>query len=430
MKPKKDWSTFRKVKISIVFSIIFLSAGMTVNNLLAMLKKEPKKVEKIQAFTTVKVQKVVRKNYREQIKGYGTVEPILDTTVSAEVAGVIKWISPRLRRGEIFAATDKPQKLLEINDDDLQQQYISAKSNLEKAQAAVKALEIEFQGTESLLKNAEKEWQTSSRELQRLNKLIQERGISPSDLDRQIMQTSQTEKEVLRLSWQYKSQINSRKRVRADVTLAKAQLQQIKNDLRKTKIYAPYAGYITNVHVNYGARVTPGMALLRIVNIDKVAVAISLSASRYGQINIGSQVEIAINGSQSRKGKIVRILPDIDAQTRTFQVFVEINYQQKIVPTGIFAVCKVEGKLYQDMFVIPRTAVIDGFVFIARKLPEHKNKGIVEKRPLTIEASTSEYILASAGLQEGDEVIITNVEEISEGSHVGIFSGYQTSKQR
>lgn len=427
---KKNKSTFRKVKISVVFGLLFLGAGIAANNLLALLKKEPQKVDRIQTFTTVKVKKMLRENYREKIKGYGTVEPILETTISAQVEGVITWISPRLRRGQVFTIKNKPQKLLQIDDRDLQQQFISAKANLQKAQAAVKALEIETFGTESLLKNAQREWQTSQRELQRLNKLIKERGISPSELDRQMMQTSQSEKEVLRLNWQYKSQINNRERVHADVALAQAQLQQVKNDLRKTIIYAPFSGYITDVHVNYGTRVTPGMALLRIVNTDKVAVAISVPASRYGQIKMGSHADIAINNTRTWQGKVMRILPDVDTQTRTFQVFVEIDYQQMIIPSGIFAVCYVQGQVFENVFVVPRTAVIDDFVFVARRLPEHNNKAKVEKKHLNIEASTSEYILASDGLEPGDEIIITNVEEISEGSHIGIFSGYETSKQR
>ncbi|BBM85500.1 efflux RND transporter periplasmic adaptor subunit [Candidatus Uabimicrobium amorphum] len=426
----KNKATFRKVKISIVFCALFLIAGITANNLLALLKKEPEKVEKIQAFTTVKVQEMLRENYREKIKGYGTVEPILETTISAQVSGVVTWISPRLRRGQVFNVQGKPQKLLQIDDRDLRQQFISAQANLQKAQAAVKALEIETYGTESLLNNAKKEWQTSKRELKRLNKLIKERGISPSELDRQVLQTSQSEKEVLRLDWQYKSQLNSRERVLADVALAKAQLQQVKNDLRRTTIYTPFSGYITDVHVNYGTRVTPGTPLLRIVNTDKVAVAISVAASRYGQIQMGATTDISLNSGRTWRGKVIRILPDVDTQTRTFQVFAEIDYQQMIIPSGIFAVCYVEGLIFENVFVVPRTAVIDDFVFVARRLTKYKNKAKVEKRRLSIRASTSEYMIVDDGLKNGDEIIITNVEEISEGSNVGIFSGYETSKQR
>jgi Cu(I)/Ag(I) efflux system membrane fusion protein len=104
-------------------------------------------------------------------------------------------------------------------------------------------------------------------------------------------------------------------------------------------ISAPIGGVIAELGAREGLAVTLGMPLFRINGLSTVWVNAQVLESQAELVRPGNPVEVraAALGSESIRGKVGAVLPDIDPVTRTLRVRIELpNPGYKLVP-GMFA---------------------------------------------------------------------------------------------
>lgn len=113
---------------------------------------------------------------------------------------------------------------------------------------------------------------------------------------------------------------------KANVRLAKIELQKAQLDLSNTKINAQIDGYIADRSVESGSWVDQGTALYKIVNIDSLTVTLLASEHEINQLNIGQAIMVWPETSPERKvqSTIKRIGVEADPNTFAYPIDVEI----------------------------------------------------------------------------------------------------------
>jgi Cu(I)/Ag(I) efflux system membrane fusion protein len=124
--------------------------------------------------------------------------------------------------------------------------------------------------------------------------------------------------------------------------LPESSIRKLEGDRKttvSTTIYSPADGVVAELGVRDGASFTSGAPLFRINSLRKVWAIAQIPEAQVGEVAPGSAVKVRATAwpGQEFSGRVVAILPDVDATTRTLPVRVEIdNPKSQLVP-GMFA---------------------------------------------------------------------------------------------
>ena len=417
---------FRRVLISSVLIIGVLCGTILVYLFLLSLREEPRKREMLQSSITVHVQVVCRQNFREHFSGYGSARAFKYADVTPEVSGIVQWISPELEAGNYVK---EGTELVKLDDFDYRETFEIAATNLAKTKINLKGIHVDLINLKQQLKIASQSKETSERELVRIRNLPE--SSSPSVVDNQFLQTAALYRDVLGLEAQIEAKENMLALTQAEVKAAEINLKTARKNLERTVIKAPYSGYIKAREVQMGTHVGPryikmalgpGSVLFELVDLSRVEVAITLGVSHFHEVKAGAQVELSFReeGPVVWKGQVLRIDPTVDSRNRTFQVFCEINMHKGLPPVlpGAFVLGSIEGPLHKNVFVIPRMAFDLGRIFIARPLQQASNQAVVEAITPEVVRVLSDVVVVKSGIKAGDQVIVTNLNEIAPGSKI------------
>ena len=195
---------------------------------------------------------------------------------------------------------------------------------------------------------------------------------------------------------------------------------QIKAQMSKTIIRAPFSGTIDEVYVEKGEVVAPSQqGLMRIVNLGNMYVSTLVPETYIGKLKIGTQVEVYLASlGKTYKGKVRQIGYFINPNNRSFSIEVSVPNPENLLRPNQVAQLKVIDYVKNNAIVVPTNVIQeDGnknkFVFV---VTNSKSKtGIAKKVIVTLGRSSENATEITTGLN-GDEIIVTEgMNTISEG---------------
>ncbi len=418
------------LRILVSFSLFvgLIAAGYAGMRVLASLKKPPARGGQSVPRLIVEVQPLRRTDYVEWLLGYGTARAVRESTVVAEVSGVVQWLSPKLEPGRYVEAGEE---LVRLDDRDYRQQEMSTRARLAQAKAALRRIETVIEGLKENLAAARAELEATQRQTERLRRAVEQGAASPSDLDAQLIALKARQRTVIGLESQLRSALPDLEQARAEVDAAEATLAQVRNNLVRTAIRAPYAGFIVERLAQIGVFVAPGTPLFRIVDRSRVEVPISLPASRYGHVRRDASVEVRLkeDGPVVWRGVVARISPEIDPASRMFRVYLDVRGDGAEAPIapGAFVSARIQGRVFEDVFVLPRTAFMGSRVFVVKPEGNSPEVAVVEERIVEVVEALPDVVLVRDGVAEGEELVVTNVDQVGQGTRVRVYRREQES---
>ena len=211
---------------------------------------------------------------------------------------------------------------------------------------------------------------------------------------------------------------------------AKAGLEIAEENLKDVDIRSPLSGVVVERNVEVGQSVAPGMALLRILDQSSLKAEFELPETDFGRVTVGIPVMTAVDSfsEQQFPGRVTSINPQVDQQTRTFQVRSEISNPGGRLAEGMFA--RVRLLLGNRIALgIPRDALqrLPGsgtvYVFVV-----DGNKAI--KRTIKVGTVEDQYAEVLDGLREGEMVVTTGAGRLRSGVPVRISGAVKGDEPR
>jgi len=310
-----------------------------------------------------------------------------------EVSGRVISISAFFREGAFFEAG---QELLQIDSSNYQ-------IAITVAQSKVAEMYLLLAEEQAKARQAEKNW----------HRLGQ--GGEPTDL-------------VLR-----KPQVLGAK---AALASAQAGLKQVRLDLQRTHIKAPYAGRILEKQVDIGQYVSPGTVLAKIYAVDYAEIRLPLSDQQLQFIDVpesyrGQQQQdqfkpevilSTVMGTRPNQwqGRIVRAEGAYDTRSRRLSLVAQVDdpyaktaENKPPLKVGQFVEATIKGKLLQQVFVIPRSAIRNNTQLMI--IDEQSRLNI---RQIKILWSDADHVVIEQDIQEGEWLCITPVQYAVNGLQV------------
>ncbi len=181
-------------------------------------------------------------------------------------------------------------------------------------------------------------------------------------------------------------------------------------------IKSPIDGKISAIDFKKGNQVSPGQTIFTIENTDSLIIKTSVNEDEIEFLRVGNPVKI-ISGNKEFDGNIYTIQPNINPQTKKFDLEVIMNNDQEIENGAIVDVKFLPNSGNKDFIPLNSIVVIDGkkYVKVINKfnqvrLREVQTGTLIGKFiEVTNQLNNDEPIILATTtfLNEGDDVIIS-----------------------
>jgi membrane fusion protein, multidrug efflux system len=276
----------------------------------------------------------------------GTVKPYEETVLTPDISGRVVMLN--LPEGKFVS---RGTLLVKLFDDDLLAQ-------LNKMQAQY-----------NLLVKTE----------QRQSELLKINGISQNDYDLTALQ----------------------------MNAAKADMEVVKAQIRKTEILAPFDGFIGLRNVSVGTQVNPSVALATIRTSDKLKLDFSIPEEYSAMIKPGMKVDFTVgNEEKPFEAEVIASEKSIDPLTRNLKLRADIHAKSELLTPGTYATVQLILRDNKNALMIPTQSVI----------PQERLKRVIVARngkaafiPVKTAIRKESLIEVTSGLKAGDTIAVTGI---------------------
>jgi RND family efflux transporter MFP subunit len=219
------------------------------------------------------------------------------------------------------------------------------------------------------------------------------------------------------------------KKIGSEIQFLQAQTQmisaqkavaQIKAQLSKTVIRAPFSGTIDEVFAERGQVVAPNpQGLMRIVNLGNMYVSTTVPESYIGKLKVGDQVDVYLTSlNKTYKGKVRQVGNFINPNNRSFGIEVSLPNPENLLRPNQVAKLKIVDYVNKNAIVVP-TAVIqeDGtgskYVYVVEG--SNGKTGTAKKVIVEVGKSSDNVTEIKSGLSADDIIVTEGVNTISNG---------------
>lgn len=389
--------------IQLLLVVVIIIVGVLIAVVFIKYKKPPQRQEQTVLAPLVKVERLDRRDIQMIIRGYGTVNPRLQVEIVPQVSGKVVWVNPQFKAGGFI---HKGELIFKIDPRDYE-------LSVRQSNAAVAEAQVMLDLEKAEAKIAKEEW---------LQLHPDQQPDSPLVFRQPQIRQAQARLES------------------ANAGLATAEM-----NLERTKISLPVDAMIMNERIDLGQYVMIGQSVGAAYGIRSMEIEVPLEDKELAWFAIPAST-VSINGSQGPakganarvqadfagtsnvwQGSVVRTTGQIDKTSRLISVVVEVSEPFKdsdstppLLP-GMFVEVLIEGNILENAIAVPRDAM-------------HNNNEVwmvkddqLYIRPLKIVRADKDFAYADSGLDDGDMIIVSSLDTVTEQMKVRIQTESETS---
>ncbi len=122
---------------------------------------------------------------------------------------------------------------------------------------------------------------------------------------------------------------------------ARANLHRQELNLARTRIEAPFAGVIEDLHMNVGDYAVPGAACATLIDLDPMLVIADVSEGEVESLNRGQTVSGLTTNGRNLEGTVSFVGKQSDATTRTYPVEITVANADYSIRSGLTVTLRI-----------------------------------------------------------------------------------------
>ncbi len=336
-----------------------------------MMKSKPalKSAVELESLEGIVIEPARMQNLTASLRVTGTVElnpqanVVVAPLVSGRVTKVLVVQGDRVRAGQPLVALDSPEVAdLHIRLHDAETRRDIAARSLQR---------VERDESRVALAQARARLAQAEANFERLKQLF-ESGV----LSRQELQDAETAYATARAEYDFQRVVGQERdlrEARAALEVANVEVKHIQDQLAalgvsppteadptaEITLTAPLSGLVTERLANVGAFIPAGATLLTIADLRVMWVIAAVPETQLGKIRLGQPVEVHVPalGGQTLRGRVTFIEAQINADTRTARVRIDVPNPNERLRAGMFAEVDFLTSADAPQLVVPTTAV-------------------------------------------------------------------------
>jgi len=199
--------------------------------------------------------------------------------------------------------------------------------------------------------------------------------------------------------------------------VAKALLASAKLALEKSEIKAPWSGSVAEKRAEVGDYAAPGQPLLVLVQVNRLKVRAPAPAADVPYLKVGTPLVVRVDvfPGETFSGKVVRLGAELDPDTRTLDVEVELDNRDGRLRPGMFGRLEVPRRVIANALLVPLAALVD---FETEKVVYVVQGERAQRRTVTLGPMVGDRVVVASGLLVGDRVIVAGQRLVADGQLV------------
>lgn len=346
----------------------------------------------------VAVRRVETASFSVPIELSGTLSAVRTVTVGAISAGKVVSIAvrsgDRVSTGQILARVDAS----------------GYEAGLAQAQAGVAAAADNERSARAQVAAARSRLQLAQTTANRMSQLYAEGAISKQQRDEVQAGLSSARAALAQADAGRSASASMSAEARSGVAAAEVPLQN-------TTLSAPFDGIVTAQFVEPGAVVGPGSPIVTIQNTGDLQLDVAVPNDDVAALVPGAPVRVRVDalGGAALAGRVRAIVPMENPALRSTLVKISVENRPGLL-AGMFARVAIEGRSHAGA-ALPLSALVtragQSGVFVVRN-------GSVSFVPVQTGTVGSELVEVIGFEGRGEEVAVTNLQRLTEGTAVAI----------
>ncbi|MBN1182125.1 MAG: HlyD family efflux transporter periplasmic adaptor subunit [Bacteroidales bacterium] len=404
----------RKKKYKRIFKISFWFIGFIIFIVLLRLVIKP-------SINRNKFQTVlaVNGNIEASVTASGTILPefeeIKTSPVQSKIVKIYHNVGDKLNVGDSVLALDKSNT--KSNLEKLKDELNVKKNNVNQLKLKLERDLIDLKTQYEIKKLQVENMETELEEEKYLDKIG---GGTKEKIEKAELQLKISRLELVQIKQTIK---NSEESMKADVlglnyeiSIQQKSVDELQDRLNQATITAGNEGVITWINDQIGKNVNVGDELVKIANLQSYEVTGSISDMHAEKLHIGGNVIVRINEKTEIRGNIVSISPTVTGNIIQFKIKLDEKNHPLLRPNlkvDVFVITSFR----ENTICIKNGAFYKGgtkqMVFIVEG-----NKLV--RKELEFGVNNFDYVEIINGLNIGDEIVVSDLDEIERYNEIKI----------
>jgi RND family efflux transporter MFP subunit len=338
------------------------------------------------------------KSVRRTVEAVGSLFAYDEVVVSSEVDGRAEQVLV-----DVGDYVTKGQTLVEVLPVEFRLAAEQQEAVVEQAKAKLgltgDATEIKDPTQTAAVRKSAADLANAEQKFKR-SKSLEERGIVP----RQTFEEDELAFKAAQAA--YDLALQDVRNLQAALQQERATRDLANKKLRDTRIIAPFSGYIKERDVTVGQYLKVQTPVVAIVNADPVRVRLKVPEKMAAWVAVGQFVTVSVEAFPERAftGKIWRINPSVDPQTRTFDAEALIENHEQLLKPGFFVKASIPSKKVDSVLLIPQKAL--NYAYGIYKVYALTDAGKLKEREVRVGDRIGEDVEVISGVSEGDRIAL------------------------
>ena len=205
---------------------------------------------------------------------------------------------------------------------------------------------------------------------------------------------------------------------RSEIRVARARLDQVRDQLARTVVRAPFDGVVVERLMTPGERVSDNREVVRLVDQHHLEVIARAPLEYYGYVQPGLALELQANGSKA-SGVVRTVVAVGDENTHQFEL--RLDLEGSPFPVGKTLRVAVPISDARQVLSVPRDALVlrPGSITVFVVDDNEQARQV----PVSTGMGSGDQIEVTGDLSAGDRVVIRGNERLQSGQPVNIQGG-------
>jgi RND family efflux transporter MFP subunit len=355
----------------------------------------------------VGIASVARRSIVRQLTVSSELVPFQEIDLYAKESGYIKELlvdyGTRVEKGQLLAVLEIPELQMQLDQD---------AAAIKNQQDVVQQNQHQIERVEALVKDYQLQF-------------TRIKGVSDSKPGLVAQQeVDDAEGKYMSADAQLEAAKSALQSARSELAGAQAKEQRDRVMFDYSKIYAPFSGIITQRYANFGTLVQAGtssstnvLPIAKLSEDDKFRLVIPVPESYVRFIHVGDAVDVHVPSLDRHfPGHVGRFSTDVAEDTRTMHTEVDVLNPNRVLMPGLYADATITLEHKNNALSVPLQAINHeangNTVFVVTP------NNTIAIRTIQLGLQNADWAEVSAGLNEGDSVVVSDRAALKDGTPV------------
>lgn len=213
-------------------------------------------------------------------------------------------------------------------------------------------------------------------------------------------------------------------------------VKQLKSQLAKSSIRAPFSGIIDDVIKDQGTVVSPGSGseVFRIVNLKNMYVEVEVPERHLPNVTAGKKVEVYFPVlGETVISKVRQTGNFINPGNRSFKVEIPVPNKEGRIKPNLTVIAKINDYTNEEAILIPQSVVSENavgnqYVFLA-DLDDSRSQATAKRAIIETGKTQGDYVEVISGIVPGNNIIVEGARSVRDNQQVKVFDELKTANK-